>query len=88
MQTPRSSSPSEKYLQSAVFGNYDALLAISREMGMEDVLYGLRYKPFATNTISSITTSQMLSWTLWLSITPAVLIAGVATFVLVRRKHS
>ena len=78
----------EKYLQSAVFGNYDALLAISREMGLEDVLYGLRYKPFATNTISSITTSQMLSWTLWLSISPAVLIAGVATFVLVRRKHS
>lgn len=78
----------EKYLQSAVFGNFDALLSISRQMGLEDVIYGLRYKPFAANKISSITTSQMLNWTLWLSITPAVLIAGIATFVLVRRKHS
>ena len=57
-------------------------------MGLEDVIYGLRYKPFSSNTISTVTTSQMLSWTLWLTITPAVLIAAVATFVLVRRKHS
>lgn len=78
----------EKYLQSAVFGNFDALLSLSRTMGLEDVIYGLRYKPFSSNTISTITTSQMLSWTLWLTITPAVLIAAVATFVLVRRKHS
>ncbi len=78
----------EKYLQSAVFGNFDALLSISREMGLEQVIYGLRYKPFASNKISSITTSQMLNWTLWLSITPAVVIAAAATFVLVRRKHS
>lgn len=78
----------EKYMQSAVFGNFDALLSLSRQMGLEDVIYGLRYKPFSTSNISSITTSQMLSWTLWLTITPAVVIGAVATFVLVRRKHS
>lgn len=78
----------EKYMQSAVFGNFDALLSVSREMGLEEVIYGLHYKPFSSSTISTITTSQMLSWTLWLTITPAVLIAALATFVLVRRKHS
>ncbi len=78
----------ESLLQSAVFGNDDVMLCVMEQMGIEHLLIGLRYKPFDTTTISSITTSQMLSWTLWLSITPAVLILAVATFVLVRRKYS
>lgn len=78
----------EKYLHSAVFGNTDVLLLTMKGMGLEEVLVGLRYKPFVTNVISSITTKQMLHWTLGLTITPAVIILAVATFVLVRRKYS
>ena len=78
----------EKYLHSAVFGNTDVLLLTMKDMGLDEVLVGLRYKPFVTNVISSITTKQMLQWTLGLSITPAVLILAVATVVLVRRKYS
>ncbi len=79
---------SEEYLQSAVFGNADVMLSLFKEMGLEDVMVGLRYKPFTTDQISSITTAQMLRWTLGLTITPAVIILAVATFVLVRRKYS
>lgn len=78
----------EKYLHSAVFGNTDVLLLTMKDMGLDEVLVGLRYKPFVTNVISSITTKQMLNWTLGLSITPAVIILAVATVVLVRRKYS
>lgn len=78
----------EDYLESAVFGNNDVLLSVMKQMGKEDVLIGLRYKPFSTTKISSITTSQMLRWTLGLSLTPAVVILAVSTFVLVRRKYS
>ena len=78
----------EKYLHSAVFGNTDVLLLTMKDMGLDEVLVGLRYKPFVTNVISSITTQQMLRWTLGLTITPAVIILAVATVVLVRRKYS
>ena len=78
----------EKYLHSAVFGNTDVLLLTMKDMGLDEVLVGLRYKPFVTNVISSITTKQMLQWTLGLSITPAVLILAVATVVVVRRNYS
>ena len=78
----------ESYLESAVFGNNDVLLSVMRHMGKEDVLIGLRYKPFSSTKISSITTSQMLRWTLGLSLTPAVIVLAVSTFVLVRRKYS
>lgn len=79
---------SQPYLQSAVFGNADALLCALREMGKEDVLIGLRYKPFAASVISSITSAQKLHWTLCLTLVPVALVAGTATVILVRRKYS
>ena len=78
----------EAYIKSPVFGNNDVLLSVEKDMGLDNVLIGLRHKPFATDTISSITTAQMLRWTLGLTLTPAILILAVATFVLVRRKYS
>jgi hypothetical protein len=79
---------SQPYLQSAVFGNADAHLCALREMGKEDVLIGLRYKPFAASVISSITSAQKLHWTLCLTLVPVALVAGTATVILVRRKYS
>lgn len=78
----------EDYLQSAVFGNSDAVLCALQAMGKEHLLLGLHYKPYSTSAISSITTSQTLHWTLWLSIVPAVLVPAVAITVLVRRKNT
>lgn len=78
----------EDYLQSAVFGNSDAVLCTLKALGKDGLMIGLHYKPFASKTISSITTTEMLSWTLSLTLIPAVLTLGVATVVLVRRKYS
>lgn len=78
----------EDYLQSAVFGNADVTLCALREMGRENVMIGLHYKPFATTDIASITTRQITVWTLTLTLAPAVLVLGVAVAVLVRRKYS
>lgn len=78
----------QDYLQSAVFGNNDALMCAARELGMDSALVGLRYKPFASLTIESITTVQMLRWTLTLTLVPALLVLGIATVVLVRRRYS
>lgn len=78
----------EDYLQSAVFGNADALLCTLVEMGKDDVMIGLHYKPFSTSEIASITTRQMTTWTLVLTLTPAVIVLGTAIAILVRRKYS
>lgn len=78
----------EAYMQSVVFGNNDAMLYLLEDMGKEDILMGLKFKPFSTTTITSITTAQMRNWTLALTLTPAVIIVTVAIFVLVRRKYA
>ena len=75
-------------MQSVVFGNNDAMLYLLEDMGKEDILMGLKFKPFSTTTITSITTAQMRNWTLALTLTPAVIIVTVAIFVLVRRKYA
>ena len=78
----------QAYAQSAVFGNADVLLCAVREMGMEDVMLGLRYKPFASSSITSLTTVQTTRWTLALTLVPALCALAVGPIVLVRRKHS
>ena len=78
----------QEYVQSAVFGNSDAVLCALREMGKQNVLIGLHYKPFSASVISVITTTQKLNWTLSLTLIPAAIVAGVAIVVLVRRKYS
>lgn len=78
----------EDYMQSNVFGNNDAVLCLCGELGSVDPLLGLKFKPFATDEISLITTAQMRNWTLALTITPAVLITAVAIIILVRRKYA
>lgn len=78
----------EDYLQSAVFGNTDSLLCVLREMGRENVMIGLHYKPFSSSNITSITTRQTTAWTVGLAVPPFVLILGTALIILVRRKYS
>ncbi|MBQ9773625.1 MAG: Gldg family protein [Clostridia bacterium] len=86
------------YMRSAVYQNQDALLRLcsSFEAGASTdgngrarlSTEGVTIKPFLVQTISTITTTQMLRWTLVLSIVPAVLIAGVGTVILIRRRRA
>ena len=78
----------ETFLQSAVYGNNDALMRSLRHMGKEFTTEGLTIKPFASTEISIITTSQMLKWTLALSVTPAVILAALAVTILVKRRRA
>ena len=57
-------------------------------MGKELTTEGLIIKPFESTTISTVTTSQMLTWTLVLSIAPAALITLVAVVILVKRRRA
>ena len=78
----------ETFLQSAVYGNNDAMMRTFRHMGKELTTEGLVIKPFASTDISIITTAQMLRWTLVLSITPALLITVIAVVILVKRRRA
>lgn len=78
----------ETFLQSAVYGNGDALMRTFHHMGKELTTEGLTIKPFESLEISTITTTQMLQWTLVLSITPAILITLIAVVILVKRRRA
>ena len=78
----------EEFLQSAVYGNGDAVLRALKNMGKENVPEGLTIKPFSSKDISTLTTAQMLRWTVVLALAPAVLITAVAVTVLVRRRRA
>ncbi len=78
----------EEYMQSIVFGNNDTMLSLAGHLGSVEPLLGLKFKPFTTNEISLITTAQMRNWTIALTVTPAVLVLGVAIIILVRRKYA
>ncbi|MBQ8432955.1 MAG: Gldg family protein [Clostridia bacterium] len=84
-----SSDFSEKtFLQSAVYGNTDTLLRTLDHVGKDLVPEGLTIKPFSSTEISTITTSQMLRWTLVLSLTPAVVITLLGIGILVKRRRA
>ena len=76
------------YLQSAVYDNGDVLLSLFEEVGGRKAPTGLTIKPFASYDISTITTAQMLRWTIALAVIPAVAVLTVATVVLIRRRRA
>ncbi len=78
----------EEYLQSAVYENGDVLFRTLKTFGKAELPENLRLKPFHSTEISTITTSQMLYWTLGLSITPAVVITALAIVILVKRRRA
>ena len=76
------------YLQSAVYDNGDVLLTLFEEIGGRQVPTGLTIKPFASYDISTITTAQMLRWTIALATIPATAILVVAAVVLIKRRRA
>jgi hypothetical protein len=79
---------SEDFLQSAVFGNTDTLLRVFTLLGQENVPEHMTIKPFTSLDISIVTTSQMLFWTVTLAVGPALIVAAVGVFVLVKRRYA
>ena len=76
------------FLQSAVYGNGDVLLHTFENMGREHLPVGLTIQPFSSSDISTITTAQMLRWTITLAAVPAVSITLIAVIVLIRRRNA
>ena len=56
--------------------------------GKEYTPEGLTIKPFSSQEISTVTTRQMLVWTIALAATPAVVIASAGILVLVKRRNA
>ena len=78
----------ETFLQSAVYGNGDVLHRTLKNMGRGMTPEGLTIKPFSSQEISTVTTRQMLVWTIALAATPAVVIASAGILVLVKRRNA
>ena len=78
----------ETFLQSAVYGNADVICAELEFQGRENTPIGLTLKPFEQTEISTVTTRQMLVWTICLSLIPAVTVTAVAIGVLLRRRRT
>ena len=77
-----------EYLQSAVYGNNHVLMHLFEAMGKELTPVGLSVQPFSYNQISTLTTAQMLRWTLGLTVTPLVIVTAVAITVLIKRRRA
>lgn len=77
-----------EYLQSAVFGNADVLMHLFEATGGPTAVEGLKPIPFEFYDISTLTTSQMLTWTLVLTLVPAAVVGVTALVVLLRRRRA
>ena len=78
----------EDFLQSAVYGNTDVALRLFESFGKEAVPKGLTIKPFLSQDISTITTAEMVRWTVALAVTPVILFGAAAVVVLVKRHRA
>ncbi len=78
---------SEACLESNAYGNSDFLLSAFQMSGREPVPVGLAYKEFANYTIQTITTAQATTYTVLLTVIPAVVCLFVGVFVIIRRKN-
>lgn len=78
---------SEDHMQSSVLGNSRTLTEIIRYMGKDNAPSSLVFKPFDSVEIESLTTMTANTLTVFLAAAPALIIAVVGVFVLVRRKN-
>ncbi len=76
------------YLQSAVYGNTDVIFRLLNKTGDVITPEGLTIVPFNSREISILTTSQMLTWTLCLTLIPTGIVASIAIVVLVKRRRA
>ena len=74
-------------LQSGAYGNTDFFLTALRAIGREAVPVGLEFKPFADDTIDTVTTAEATQYTVVLAVIPAVAALATGIVVIVRRKN-
>lgn len=75
-------------LQTAVYSNPDVLQRLFKTVGQTYTTEGLKLKPFSSTEISTITTAQMLKWTIALTVIPAGVVTALAIVILVRRRRA
>ena len=75
------------FLQSNSYGNTDFLLTALRAIGREPVPVGLMFKPFADDTIDTVTTSEATQYTVVLAVVPMLVAAVTGAVIIIRRKH-
>jgi hypothetical protein len=78
----------EDMMQSAVYGNSELLLQLASVTGGAYVPQGLMLKPFASSDITTMTTAEMVRWTVLLSVIPAVVVTTAGVVVLVKRRRA
>ncbi len=79
---------SREQVQSAVLDNPDVMQRLFGIMGQDYPTEGIKLKPFGTMQISTITTSQMLRWTISLTVIPAFVVAVTGIVILVKRRRT
>ena len=77
-----------EYLQSPVYGNTDTLMHLFNATGGPVNSEGLRPVPFDYREISTVTTAEILFWTVTLTAVPALAVTTVALVVLIRRRRA
>lgn len=78
---------SHTLLDATSYGNNDVLLSACRAIGQEPVPVGLDPKPFSDSTIDTITSKDATTYTLVLTIIPALTALAVGVVIIVRRKN-
>ena len=78
----------EDFLQSAVYGNTDLSMRLFESFGKDAVPEGLTIKPFLSREISTVTTAEMVRWTVVLAATPVLLFGTAAVVILVKRRRA
>ena len=78
---------SHTLLDASSYGNNDVLLSACRAIGQEPVPVGLDPKPFADSTIDTITSKAATTYTVVLTIVPAVIALVVGIVIITRRKN-
>ena len=78
----------EDALHSPVYGNSAVLLSSIETIGNDRIPTTLTSKPFADNTIDTITVAQKTYITVLLATVPALICCAAGLIVLIRRKHA
>ena len=75
-------------LNSAVYGNAEVLMSALRAVARETIVVDLKFKPFDTTEIKTLTTAQANQYTIILSVVPATVVLGLGIYIVVRRRYS
>jgi hypothetical protein len=79
---------SREQAQTAVLDNPDVMQRVFDVFGQSYTVESINLKPFSTTEISTVTTAQMLRWTIVLALIPAVTTLAVAAVVLIKRRRA